>query len=415
MVVSTKLLFMRDFISAFASGDWLDRERVLTYPLIILLLTVISTGFVLATNGGLLPNGSPLGSDFVSFWTAAREALAGHFAVPYDRTLFEPVQNDLFPDSDYFAFFYPPHYLLYMMPLGYLSYYLALFVWMLLSFCFAAFVLVRITEMPKEAILLTLAFPAAFLTISHGQNAFLSAALFGGALYLLPHRPLVAGVFFGLLTFKPQLGLLIPFVLIAGGYWRTIYSAAATLVLLVALSALILGTDIWTIFIGQSSYAVETMRQGIVAWEKMISTYAALRLFGVPDLAASIVHYSIAIVVAVFTVVVWLPRNHVPLAIKSAILLCGALIVTPFSLNYDLFVLAPAMAFVAAFGWRNQFLSYEKSTIAIVYMSPIIVLLFMPVGISTAPLFLLVFFTMLVRRAMHEMSVFEISQHAQST
>ena len=266
-----------------------------------------------------------------------------------------------------------------------------------------------------ETILLALAFPAAFLTISHGQNAFLSAALFGGALYLLPSRPLLAGFLFGLLTFKPQLGLLIPFVLVAGGYWRSILAAGATLLVLVAVSTLILGMDVWTIFITQSGYAVETMRQGIVAWEKMISPYAALRLLGLPDMAASILHYSIASAVAVFTIVVWLPRNHVPMPIRSTILLCGSLIVTPFSLNYDLFVLAPAIAFFVGFGMRSKFLSYEKSIIGMIYMAPIIVLLFMPIGISTAPVFLLVFFGLLVRRAMHEMGAFEISRNPQST
>lgn len=406
---------MKEIVNTIASGDWLEKERVLTYPIIILVLTIVSTGFVLFSNSGLLPNGSPFGSDFVSFWTAAREALAGHPAVPYDRVLFEPIQNSLFPESDYFAFFYPPHYLLYVMPLGQLSYYAALLVWVVVSFCAAAFVLVKITKAPMETILLTLAFPAAFLTISHGQNAFLSAALFGGALYLLPSRPLIAGVLFGLLTFKPQLGLLIPLVLVAGGYWRSIIAAGVTLFALMAASALVLGVDIWSVFLAQSSYAVETMRHGIVAWEKMISPYAALRVLGLPDIAASIVHYSIALVVTVLTVVVWLTKNHAPLAIKSALLLCGSLIVTPFSLNYDLFILAPALAFVASFGMRDGFLTYEKSIIGIIYMSPIIVLLFMPLGISTAPLFLIVFFGMLVRRAMHEMGLFEMSLNPQST
>jgi len=276
-------------------------------------------------------------------------------------------------------------------------------------------VLIKITEKPKETFLLSLAFPAAFLTISHGQNAFLSAALFGGAVYLLPSRPVVAGILFGLLTFKPQLGLLIPFVLVAGGYWRTIFAAGGTLIALVLGSAMVLGVEIWTTFFAQSGYAVETMREGIVAWEKMISPYAAFRLLGLPDLAASIVHYCIALTIAVFTIVVWLPRNHVPMAIKSALLLCASLIVTPFSLNYDLFVLAPAIAFVASFGMRAEFLSFEKSVIGLIYLSPIIVLLFMPLGISTAPIFLLLFFGLLVRRAMHEMGMVEISQNPQST
>lgn len=47
------------------------------------------------------------------------------------------------------------------------------------------------------------------------QNGFLSAGLFGGALVLLERRPVLAGALFGLLTYKPHLGLLVPIVLIA--------------------------------------------------------------------------------------------------------------------------------------------------------------------------------------------------------
>ncbi len=403
---------MGEFFDQMAHGDWLEKERVLTYPVIILVLTVVSSGFVLLTNGGLLPNGSPFGSDFISFWTAAREALAGRSHVPYEPILFEPAQRALFPHTSYYAFFYPPHYLAYMMPLGLLSYYGALLAWMLLSFSAAAYVLVRITERQLETLLLAVAFPAAFLTVSHGQNAFLSAALFAGGLFLLPTRPVVAGILFGLLTFKPQLGILIPFALLAGGYWRTIISAGVTLVVLMALSVVVFGADIWSVFLSQSGLAVETMREGIVAWEKMISAYASLRLFGLSDILASTVHYLIALIIAIFVIVAWLPRNHVSIEVKSAVLLCGALIITPFGLNYDLFILAPAIALISRLGLKEGFLPYEKTVLALVYLSPIIVLLFMAMGMSIASIFLLLFFAILMRRAMHEMGTVEMERYS---
>ena len=43
-----------------------------------------------------------------------------------------------------------------------------------------------------------------------GQNGFLTAALIGGTLYLIPIRPVLAGICLGLLTYKPQYGLLFP-------------------------------------------------------------------------------------------------------------------------------------------------------------------------------------------------------------
>ena len=64
--------------------------------------------------------------------------------------------------------------------------------------------------------MLALAFPATFINLFHGQNGFLNAALLGAALLALDRRPVVAGILFGLLSYKPHLGLLVPLALLAG-------------------------------------------------------------------------------------------------------------------------------------------------------------------------------------------------------
>ena len=58
-----------------------------------------------------------------------------------------------------------------------------------------------------------IAFPPVFLCLMQGQTGLLAAALLGGGLLALRPRPVLAGVLFGLLTVKPQLGLLLPFAL----------------------------------------------------------------------------------------------------------------------------------------------------------------------------------------------------------
>ena len=63
-----------------------------------------------------------------------------------------------------------------------------------------------------------------------GQNGFLTAALIGGTLYLIPVRPILAGVCLGLLSYKPQYGLLFPIVLIAAAQWTVFFTAAVTAV-----------------------------------------------------------------------------------------------------------------------------------------------------------------------------------------
>ena len=53
-----------------------------------------------------------------------------------------------------------------------------------------------------SAYLLALAVPMAFINALVGQNGFLTAALIGGALYLIPMRPVLAGICLGLLTLQ---------------------------------------------------------------------------------------------------------------------------------------------------------------------------------------------------------------------
>ncbi len=69
-------------------------------------------------------------------------------------------------------------------------------------------------------LLLAIAFPMVFTNTLVGQNGFLTAALIGGTLYLMPVRPVLAGICLGLLSYKPQYGLLFPIVLIAAAQWR---------------------------------------------------------------------------------------------------------------------------------------------------------------------------------------------------
>lgn len=383
---------MARILDSLRSGDWIQRDRLRVYPLVIVSVTIISTIYVLFAYGGTLPNGSPFGSDFVSFWVAAREALSGHPDVPYLAADFAQAQDTVFGDGNFYAFFYPPHYLSYVLPFGLLPYYAALAAWSGLGLLAAVWVITAIAGRRWEIVLLVMAFPATYLTIAHGQNAFLSAALFGGALLILDRRPVIAGVLIGLLTFKPQLGLLIPLALLAGGHWRTIFSAAATTLAVALSSALLFGVNTWALFIAQGADAMATLSNGYVEWSKMISTYAMLRVGGLPHLPAMAAQACVSIAVACVVVWAWRPRSAVAFEFRAALLLTGALLATPFGLNYDLFVLAPAIAFAAAYGMRHGFAPWQKSVLAFAYLSPVVMLWLMSLKIAVAPFVLAALF-----------------------
>jgi hypothetical protein len=66
-----------------------------------------------------------------------------------------------------------------------------------------------------------------------------------GGIRMLERRPLIAGILFGLTSFKPQFALLIPLALIAAAQWRCLLAAVVTVAALVLVSAWLFGTGTW--------------------------------------------------------------------------------------------------------------------------------------------------------------------------
>lgn len=155
--------------------------------------------------------------------------LDGRMSDLYDFERYERAYQELTGQNLSFSTFpYPPHGLWLVLPLGWLSYFPGLIAWTLVTFAICAYVLVRFSGLGWKAICFLAFAPAAAINISSGQNGFVSAALLCAGLLLVERRPVLAGVLLGLLTYKPQLGLLVPFALLMGRHWTVIASAAAT-------------------------------------------------------------------------------------------------------------------------------------------------------------------------------------------
>jgi len=97
--------------------------------------------------------------------------------------------------------------------------------------------------------------------------------------------------------------------------------------------------------------------------------------------------------------VVWLWRSETSMAVKAAGLIIASLLATPYGLDYDLMALAPAIAFWASEGISRGFRSWEKTTLAAIWIVPLIARSFAEATLIplTAPL-LLAAFVLLLRR-----------------
>src|SRR5215470_2325677 len=249
---------MAQGLDTLYSGAWLARERVRLIALAMLVASAIALAFLLVSSDGRNDfHGRPLGTDFANVYAAGTYVLEGRPEAPFDIALQGARERAIFgAKSPLYGWHYPPFFLFIAGALALLPYGLALFVWQAATLELYLFAIRAVLACPCVVggqqlksdplwLLLALAFPAVFVNLGHGHNGFLTAALLAFALAMLDRRPLLAGLLFGLLAYKPQFGLLIPLVLVATGRWRTFTAAAATVAALALVTTLAFGADVW--------------------------------------------------------------------------------------------------------------------------------------------------------------------------
>jgi hypothetical protein len=311
------------------------------------------------------PEGHGIPTDFVNVWTAGMLARGGTPALAYDWEIQKEFAVALLGQdfTGYFAWHYPPPFLFVASLLAQFPYAVAFIGWMAVSLVPYLAVVSRIVGRPF-GLVFAFACPMVFSNMLVGQNGFLTAALIGGTLYLLPARPVLAGICLGLLSYKPQYGVLFPLVLIAAGQWRAFTSAAVTVIVLGLASTLAFGVDAWKAFFHWLPTMSQTfLSEGRAPWWKLQSLYAMLRLFGVAEQPAWAVHWVFTASIATTLVLMW--RSRVPYTLKAAALAAGTLLITPYLFMYDVMVLAIPVAFLIRIGLRSGFRPYELPALGV--------------------------------------------------
>ena len=308
--------------------NWANELLVKLFPPIFALIYALYFGLRLFNSDGVLDSqGRMLGSDFTMFWLASNFVLEGDIGAVYDWDRVGSAQRELFGyERGPYVWSYPPIFLIYVMPLALLPYAWAYVAWCVATFTALAAV-VRAMAPARETLWLLLGFPATLVNGVHGQNGFLTAALFGGALSLINKRPILAGVLFGLLTYKPQFGVLIPIALIAGRCWTVFASAAVTTVVLLGVSAAGFGVEPWVAFWRNIPELYQAVLEGRPALINVPSLMITLHLLGVDDGVARGFHVALALAVA--AVVAWVWRRRGATVASAAVLATGALFVPP--------------------------------------------------------------------------------------
>jgi arabinofuranan 3-O-arabinosyltransferase len=343
-----------------ASGSDKAKRRISLAGLTLALgFAIVLVGAWFGGNWLIDDYGRPIANDFVDVWAAGHLALEGNAASAYDWELHKAAEvaavgHDF---ENYYGWHYPPTFFFIAAPLALLPYTAAAVVW--LGATLAAYVAAiwRIME-SRAGILIALGSPAVLWNASAGQNGYFTAALMGGGLGLMQRQPWLAGVCFGLLSYKPHLGPLIPIALIAGARWSTFLSAALVTVAIAALSYVGFGDESWQAFFNWIPTTSQVVfGQGAADFSRLQSLFGLIRALGGTENLAW--QAQGACVIALVVAVAWLWFSRAAFELKAAGLSCAALLATPYLYIYDLVTLTVPVAFLLRFALARGFLASE--------------------------------------------------------
>jgi hypothetical protein len=338
--------------------------------------------------------GRPMFVDFVEVWVAGRFVLQGHPATPYDWRVHHAAQAAVIghPVEGFLGWHYPPLFLFVAAALAMLPYISSFLAWIAATAILYAAAIWKITRR-YEAALVALAMPTALGCALVGQNGFFTAAILSAALLALEEHPWLAGLFIGLLSYKPQFGLLFPIVLLFGRNWRALSSASIATLALLAISWLAFGSAPFAAFIGHLPGTADAiLGNGAAGFAKLQSAYGLMRWLGANGMEAWLAHCLMTLTAAL--AVLWLWNQPVSFAVKAAGVATAALIATPYLYLYDF----PMLAVPFAFLYRDR--AFDRIEIAVTIAANLMMVVFFWTALPIGPLLTLAPVALIVRRLM---------------
>jgi arabinofuranan 3-O-arabinosyltransferase len=354
------------------SGEVIVHDHLPAVPgspaarMVALIGLMLALGYAIVLGGAYLDGrfltdaqGQPIANDFVNVWAAGRLTLDDDPAAAYVWPLHKAAEvravgHDF---ANYYGWHYPPTFLFVAAALATLPYLVAAVLWLAATLAAYAATLGGILG-ARTGAFVALGFPAALWNATAGQNGFLTAALIGGTLGLLERHPALAGVCLGLLSYKPQFGLLFPIVLIADRRWLTLAIAALVAVGLAALSWLAFGSTTWEAFAHATPITSRVvLGEGAAEFGRLQSLFGFMRAHGAGEALAWSVQAIGTLALAAGLVFLW--RSRAAYELKAAALAAGALLATPYLYIYDFVVLAVAVAFLLRVALQRGFAASE--------------------------------------------------------
>ena len=336
-------------------------------------------------------DGRPTCIDFSWMWISGKLAASSAPVDAYDYNIFSSLRVALVGPASCILdhFDYPPTFMLFTYPLSFLPYLIAFAVWIAVTLLLYGTTIHSIIPRPVTVMAAVTPF-AVLVNIQYGHNGFVTASLIGLSLALMERRPCVSGILLGLLTFKPQFGILFPIALLASRDWCVFFSAVGAVAAISLTAALFFGYEGWPLFF----HTLIQRDSNLMLDDRLImvfqSPFGLLRWAGASASVSWAGHLAVVIVVLLAVCAIW--ARPVPHALKAAALCVGSVMVTPYVLPWDLCILSVAVAFLVRDGLQRGFLAGERLVMLVCWAG-----LFKPVT-PIAPIICAALLSLVVRR-----------------
>jgi hypothetical protein len=250
------------------------------------------------------------------------------------------------PDLPNHEWSYPPSILLLGVPLSWFPIFPAYLLFICVTLL-ALHVVLKPFQFPFIAHLAILLGPPGMISITFGQNGNLTGALMIGALAFSQRRPWLAGMMAGLLTIKPQLGILLPIAYLAAGNWKAIFSAILTAVLMALATGFFFGFHVWLGFLTATAPLMSGIMNAPFPQDYQVNSvtfFITARYLGFDVPMAHLFQAFFTLAAMLLTFMIWRPPGRLDIFSRSLLTTLLVIMATPYGYSYDMVPYSVAVA-----------------------------------------------------------------------
>jgi hypothetical protein len=162
-------------------------------------------------------------------------------------------------------------------------------------------------------------------------------------LHSIDRRPVIAGLCFALMSYKPQFVVLIPFALLLTKNYKTFFYAGLFFIIQVIASILIFGGNSWIKFFESTNTVWYLLANNGLPVEIMSSSFATFISFGLLESTEKLLSLIWFLSISGIILYVWHLRKGDSLA--KALLSAGICLASPYLFHYDTAILMVSVIF----------------------------------------------------------------------